>query len=188
MDMTLYALLNKKIKSAVTGIASCQVVGTNLIFNFTDGTSQTMTFPSPKDGVSITNISIDTANHLIVTLSDNSTIDAGLIPTIKGGKGDKGDTGFAPTIKENEDNTEDIYKLDITTEEGTITTPNLKGEASSWSELKNKPFEKLGNDFTVSENGTLTIEYSKDNSELAKTVESIIVKNLETENIDFSDF
>lgn len=121
MDMVLYALLNKKIKSAITGIASCQVIGTNLIFNFTDGTSQTMAFPSPKDGVSITDVSINEVNHLIITLSDNKNIDAGLIPTVKG------DNGFTPTIAENPDNTNDIYKLDITNEDGTFTTPNLKG-------------------------------------------------------------
>lgn len=121
MDMVLYALLNKKIKSAITGIASCQVVGTNLIFNFTDGTSQTMAFPSPKDGVSITDVSINEVNHLIITLSDNKNIDAGLITTVKG------DNGFTPTIIENPDNTNDIYKLDITNEDGVFTTPNLKG-------------------------------------------------------------
>lgn len=121
MDMVLYALLNKKIKSAVTGIDSCQVVGTSLIFNFTDGTSQTMTFPSPKDGISITDVSIDKTNHLIITLSDNKNIDAGLIPTAKG------DNGFTPIIAENPDNTNEIYKLDITNEDGTFTTPNLKG-------------------------------------------------------------
>lgn len=121
MDMVLYALLNKKIKSAITGIASCQVIGTNLIFNFTDGTSQTMAFPSPKDGISITDVSINKTNHLIITLSDNKNIDAGLIPTAKG------DNGFTPTIAENPDNTNEIYKLDITNENGMFTTPNLKG-------------------------------------------------------------
>nr|DAO22821.1 MAG TPA: hypothetical protein [Bacteriophage sp.] len=120
MDMVLYALLNKKIKSAITGIASCQVIGTNLIFNFTDGTSQTMAFPSPKDGVSITDVSINEVNHLIITLSDNKNIDAGLIPTVKG------DNGFTPTITENPNNTDEIYKLDITNENGMFTTPNLK--------------------------------------------------------------
>lgn len=121
MDMVLYALLNKKIKSAITGIANCQVIGTNLIFNFTDGTSQTMAFPSPKDGVSIIDVSINEVNHLIITLSDNKNIDAGLIPTVKG------DNGFTPTIAENPDNTNEIYKLDITNEDGMFTTPNLKG-------------------------------------------------------------
>lgn len=127
MDMLLYALLNKKVKSAITGIASCQVIGTNLIFNFTDGTSQTMIFPTPKDGVSVINVSVDSNGHLITTLSDGNLIDAGAIPTIKG---DKGDDGFSPSITENEDNNENVYKLDIETKDGTITTPNLKGSGS----------------------------------------------------------
>lgn len=39
----------------------------------------------------------------------------------------KGDDGFSPTIVENANNTEDNYKLDITTESSSYTTPNLKG-------------------------------------------------------------
>ncbi len=35
--------------------------------------------------------------------------------------------GFSPSITENAENNESIYKLNITTKEGTITTPNLKG-------------------------------------------------------------
>ena len=42
-------------------------------------------------------------------------------------KGEKGDKGFSPTITENPDNTNEIYKLDVTNENGTFTTPNLKG-------------------------------------------------------------
>ena len=40
----------------------------------------------------------------------------------------KGDDGFSPNITENADNTEEVYKLDIETKDGTFTTPNLKGE------------------------------------------------------------
>lgn len=36
--------------------------------------------------------------------------------------------GFSPTIVENPGNASGIYKLDITTEDGTFTTPNLKGK------------------------------------------------------------
>ena len=39
----------------------------------------------------------------------------------------KGEPGFSPTITENADNTDKIYKLDITTADSTFTTPNLKG-------------------------------------------------------------
>lgn len=47
-----------------------------------------------------------------------------------GTKGDPGDDGFSPRIVEDPDNTNDIYKLDITTKEGTFVTPNLKAEGS----------------------------------------------------------
>ena len=39
----------------------------------------------------------------------------------------KGQDGFNPTITENADNTDKIYKLDIETVDGKFTTPNLKG-------------------------------------------------------------
>jgi hypothetical protein len=41
-----------------------------------------------------------------------------------------GADGFSPSIVEDPDNTNDIYKLDITTKEGTFVTPNLKAEGS----------------------------------------------------------
>lgn len=47
-----------------------------------------------------------------------------------GAKGDPGDDGFSPSIVEDPDNTNDIYKLDITTKEVTFVTPNLKAEGS----------------------------------------------------------
>ena len=62
------------------------------------------------------------------------------ISGVKGAKGEKGEQGiqgetgkngtdgFSPTIIANSTNTADSYKLDITTKDGTITTPNLKGE------------------------------------------------------------
>lgn len=59
----------------------------------------------------------------------------------KGDKGDKGDTGdrgsdgFTPSIAENPSNNTDVYRLDITNRNGTITTPNLKGTGSG-SEAK----------------------------------------------------
>lgn len=44
-----------------------------------------MHFPTPKDGISITAVSIDENNHLICTMSDGSTIDAGELPGGNGG-------------------------------------------------------------------------------------------------------
>lgn len=50
-----------------------------------------------------------------------------------GAKGDPGDDGFSPTIVEDPDNTNKIYKLDITTRESTFVTPNLIGGIDSIS-------------------------------------------------------
>ena len=130
MDVVTYALLNKKIKGLTSGIQGASISGTTITFTMADGTKEIMTFPTPADGVSITDVDVDTDKHLIVTFSDGNTVDAGEIPTVKGDKGDKGekgDTGFSPTITENPDNTNEIYKLDVTNEDGTFTTPNLKG-------------------------------------------------------------
>lgn len=38
------------------------------------------------------------------------------------------DETVSPTVTENENNTDKIYKLDVTTVDGTFTTPNLKGK------------------------------------------------------------
>lgn len=121
MDIVTYALLNKKIKGLTSGVKSATVQGYSIIFELNDGSTQIMTFDQPTDGVSITDVDVDTNNHLICTMSDGTAIDAGEIPTIKG------DQGFSPTITENPDNTNEIYKLDVTNEDGTFTTPNLKG-------------------------------------------------------------
>lgn len=121
MDVVTYALLNKKIKGLISGIQGVSISGTTITFTMADGTKEVMTFPVPADGVSTTDIDVDTNKHLICTMSDGTTIDAGEIPTIKG------DKGFSPTITENPDNTNEIYKLDVTNEGGTFTTPNLKG-------------------------------------------------------------
>lgn len=60
-----------------------------------------------------------------------------------GAKGDPGDDGFSPRIVEDPDNTDEIYKLDITTAEGSFVTPNLKGGGSggttNYEALNNKP-------------------------------------------------
>ena len=93
MDMVTYGILSKRINGILSGVKSTEVQGSSLIFNFTDGTSQTMTFPTPKDGVSITDVEVDANKHLIVTFSNNTTVDAGLISTVKGDKGDTGAKG-----------------------------------------------------------------------------------------------
>lgn len=81
MDMTLFALLNSKIKAVASGVSSVTVTGTTLNFVFTNGSTAQMVFPTPADGVSITDVDINGSNHLICTMSDGSTIDAGQLPS-----------------------------------------------------------------------------------------------------------
>ena len=78
----IYALLNKRIKGLASGVKSATVHGTTIIFTMNDNSTQTMTFPEPKDGVSIAGINIDENNNLICELSDGNSINAGEIPTM----------------------------------------------------------------------------------------------------------
>ena len=126
MDTVVYALLNKKIRGLVSGIQSASVSGTTITFTMNDGSKQSITFPAPKDGLSIADVDVNADNTLTCTLSDGSTVTTtNKIKTIKG------DDGFSPTITEDTGNTDDIYKLVIADKNGSITTPNLKGGGSS---------------------------------------------------------
>ena len=121
MDIITYALSKKIAAHAISGVQSMSVSGQTLTINTKDSGVLTMTFPTPKDGVSVTDIDVNANNQIVFTMSDGSEIISGKIPTVKG------DAGFSPTITENADNTDKIYKLDITTADSTFTTPNLKG-------------------------------------------------------------
>lgn len=94
MDIVTYALLIKMIKGLASGVKSATVQGTSIVFTMNDGSKQTITFPTPADGVSITDVDVNADKHLIVKLSDNRTIDAGLVPTVKGDTGSKGKDGI----------------------------------------------------------------------------------------------
>ena len=135
MDIITYALCKKIANGAASGITDVRIDGLNLILTTQDGTELVMTFPTPKDGTSITNLSIDTDNHLITTFSDGTIVDAGIIPTVKGDKGDKGEVGYSPiiTVKEN---TDESYILTIQNETTAYDTPNLKGNSSSLKVLE----------------------------------------------------
>ena len=121
MDIISYALSKKIAAHAVSGVQSMSVNGQTLTINTKDSGVLTMTFPTPKDGVSVTDIDVNPNNQIVFTMSDGSEFISGKIPTVKG------DPGFSPIITENADNTDKIYKLDITTADSTFTTPNLKG-------------------------------------------------------------
>ena len=124
MDITTYALSKKIAAHALSGVQSMSVSGQTLTINTKDSGVLTMTFPTPKDGVSVTDIDVNANNQIVFTMSDGTEFISSKIPTVKG---DKGDPGVSPTITENADNTDKIYKLDITTADSTFTTPNLKG-------------------------------------------------------------
>ena len=121
MDIITYALSKKIAAHALSGVQSMSVSGQTLTINTKDSGVLTMTFPTPKDGVSVTDIDVNANNQIVFTMSDGTEIISGKIPTVKG------DAGFSPIITENADNTDKIYKLDITTADSTFTTPNLKG-------------------------------------------------------------
>lgn len=162
MDTTTYALCKKAVASAVSGVKSMSVDGQTLTINTKDSGVLKMVFPTPSDGTSVTDIDVNNKNQIVFTMSDGTEIISGVIPTVKGAdgkpgkdgkaftydafteeqlealkvKGDKGDAGkdaVSPTITENENNTDKIYKLDVTTADGTFTTPNLKGKDGSGS-------------------------------------------------------
>ena len=134
MDIITYALSKKIAAHALSGVQSMSINGQTLIINTKDGGVLTMTFPTPKDGVSVTDIDVNANNQIVFTMSDGTEFISGKIPTVKG---DKGDPGISPIITENADNTDKIYKLDITTADSTFTTPNLKGAGTGGSGEEN---------------------------------------------------
>ena len=106
-----------------------------------------MTFPKPADGVSITNAEI-VNDELILSFSDNTSVNVGNVKGVQGEKGDKGDTGekgdkgeqgiqgekgedgVNPTIEiATQSDTE--YTLKLTDADGSIITPNLQGIGSA---------------------------------------------------------
>ena len=183
MDITTYALSKKIAAHALSGVQSMSINGQTLIINTKDGGVLTMTFPAPKDGVSVTDIDVNANNQIVFTMSDGTEFISGKIPTVKGDKGDpfkysdftpeqltalKGADGVSPIITENVNNTDDIYRLDITTDTGTIITPNLKGGGSGGSEV----FDRT--DLTAVTVGGLNSGSSVKNKTTKEVLESIL--------------
>lgn len=82
MDIVTYALAKKMCAAAASGISNIEINGTTMTMTTNSGQTFNMTFPIPANGVdgkSITGIEMNEENHLICTLSDGSTIDAGAI-------------------------------------------------------------------------------------------------------------
>lgn len=103
-----------------------------------------MTFPKPADGVSVTGAEI-VDDELILSFSDNTSVNAGNVKGDKGDTGDKGEKGdkgeqgiqgekgedgVNPTIEiATQSDTE--YTLKLTDADGSIITPNLQGIGSA---------------------------------------------------------
>lgn len=169
----VYAVLKKKLNGLASGVKSAVVNGTTITFTFLNGSTSVMTFPTPSDGkdgddgLSITDVEVNSNNTITCTLSDGSKITSTNSVKVKDGKdgisvtdievnadntitstlsngnkitstnsitvkdGVDGEDGFSPTIVEDTSNTDEIYKLVITDENGTYTTPNLMGKGGS---------------------------------------------------------
>ena len=63
----------------------------------------------------------------------------------KGKSGTDGSDGYSPTIVENAENTDGIYKLDVTTKTETFTTPNLMGSNGADGQDGITPNIQIGN-------------------------------------------
>lgn len=63
----------------------------------------------------------------------------------KGQPGTNGSDGYSPTIVENVENTDGIYKLDVTTKTETFTTPNLMGSNGADGQDGITPNIQIGN-------------------------------------------
>lgn len=119
-----YAVLNKKLASVTSGIATYEIVGNQLVMTTTDGQTLTYTFTQPKDGVGIDDISISGSGNtrtLTFTMTDGTTKTVD-IPVVKGDKGDKGDGISTMQVVDNHlivtltDGTEiDCGLIDVTT-------------------------------------------------------------------------
>lgn len=114
--------------------------------------------------------------------------------TLQGQGALKGQDGFSPIVTENKDNTDEIYKLDITTKDGTFTTPNLKGFIGADGFSPIATVTKVGNTTTITltdKNGT-TSEMIMDGE--TNIIESVTVNGVaapisdKTVNIDTSGY
>lgn len=82
MDVISYVLSKRIAEGAVSGVAGMSVDGQTLNIECNDGTHLEMDFPTPADGASITDVEIVSNGHLICTLSNGDTIDAGKVPDV----------------------------------------------------------------------------------------------------------
>ena len=80
----VFGKLNKDIKGLTSGVASASVSGSSIIFTMNDGSTQTITFPQPKDGASIVAVSTNENNQFVFSMSDGTEIVGGEVPASSG--------------------------------------------------------------------------------------------------------
>ena len=86
MDIITLTLAKKYANKVAAGYSNVRMDGMNLIFTLNDGSEVTMEIPAPadgKDGLSVTNMTIDNDGSLLCHMSDGSVIDAGKVPFIE---------------------------------------------------------------------------------------------------------
>lgn len=131
---------------SISKTATAGLVDTYTI-TLTDGSSSTFDVTNGAKGdtgAGIESVEKTETSGLVDTYTITLTSGETATFTVTNGeKGDPGDDGFSPTIVEDEGNTEEIYRLDITDKNGTIVTPNLKGGGSggttNYNALDNRP-------------------------------------------------
>ena len=74
MDVITYALAKKMVSSVASGITEVQTDGTNIRFKTAEGEWFTVRLNS------VENATVSGTGHLIITLTDGATIDAGVLP------------------------------------------------------------------------------------------------------------
>ena len=133
MDIVTYKLSQKYADKVAAGFSSVRVDGLNIIFTLNDGKTTTVTVPAPKDGekgdtgISITNVTLDSQSHLICTLSDGSTVDAGLIHQgIDGKDGQNGKDGINGKDGQNGKDGRDGKNYSVEVVESTTTTLEIE--------------------------------------------------------------
>ena len=186
-----YVLAKGYVDKTLTGVgairgASCQIHsitpvagGNNVVFSWVDnsGSTHLSTPMFVADGKS---------SYDLWLAAGNTGTEAQFLASLKGEDGPKGDAftyadftpeqlsalkgadGVSPIITENVNNTDDIYRLDITTDTGTIITPNLKGGESGGSEV----FDRT--DLTAVTVGGLNSGSSVKNKTTKEVLESIL--------------
>ena len=86
-NVITYGASKNLTESVASGFDHATRTGDNTFsIYFTDGSSIDLTIPLPEDGkdgedgVSVTGIAINSSKHIVCTMSDNTTVDAGAVP------------------------------------------------------------------------------------------------------------